>query len=68
MATLDQVIGPGTAKLELTFVSNEKVEARYINCRTNIREICDANSALLCAASGILQKKLVHLKYRIFGN
>ena len=56
MATLDQVIGPGTAKLELTIVSNEKVEARYINCRTNIREICDANSALLCAASGILQK------------
>ena len=34
MATLDQVIGPGTAELELTIVSNEKVEARYINCRT----------------------------------
>ena len=35
-ATLDQVIGPGTAKLELTFVSNEKVEARYKSCRTNL--------------------------------
>ena len=55
-ATLDQVIGPGTAKLELTFVSNEKVEARYKSCRTNFGEICDANGALLYTGSRLFPK------------
>ena len=55
-ATLDQVIGPGTAKLELTFVSNEKVEARYKSCRTNLGEICDANGDLLYTGSRLFPK------------
>ena len=55
-ATLDQVIGPGSAKLELTFVSNKKVEARYKSCRTNVGEICDANGALLYTGSRLFPK------------
>ena len=55
-ATLDQVIGPGNAKLELTFVSNEKVEARYKSCRTNLGEICDAKGALLHTGSRLFPK------------
>ena len=56
MATLDQVIGPGTASLELTFISNEKVEARYIACRTSAGQICDANGGLLYTGARVFSE------------
>ena len=55
-ATLDQVIGPGTASLELTFISNDKVEARYRTCRTDAGKICDANGELLYTGSRVFRE------------
>ena len=55
-ATLNQVVGPGSATLELTFISTVKVEARYKSCRTLSDDICDANGALLYTGSLIFPK------------
>ena len=55
-ATLNQVVGPGSATLELTFTSTVKVEARYKSCRTLSDDICDANGALLYTGSLIFPK------------
>ena len=55
-ATLEQVIGSGTAALELTFISDEKVEARYEACRTSAGEICDANGRLLYTGSRVFRQ------------
>ena len=41
-AVLDLVVGPGTAKLELTFTSNSFYEARYIACQTEGGGACAA--------------------------
>ena len=55
-ATLEQVIGSGTAAIELTFISDEKVEARYKACRNSKGEICDANGTLLYTGSRIFRQ------------
>ena len=55
-ATLEQVIGSGTAALELTFISDEKVEARYEAFRTSAGEICDANDRLLYTGSRVFRQ------------
>ena len=55
-ATLDQVIGAGTASLELTFISNDKVEARYKACRTNAGKVCDVNGELLYTGNRVFSE------------
>ena len=55
-ATLEQVIGSGTASLELTFISEEKVEARYRACLTSAGKNCDANGRLLYTGSRVFRQ------------
>lgn len=48
VATLDQVVGPGTSRLELTFITTTSLEARYISCQTEGGGSCSvANGQLI---------------------
>lgn len=54
MATLDQIVGPGTAKIELKFLTAASLEARYISCKTEQGGDCSVpNGELIYTATFI---------------
>ena len=44
VAILDQVVGPGSSRLELTFISTNSLEARYLSCQTEQGESCSGTN------------------------
>lgn len=52
VATLDQVVGPGSARLELRFLTTTTLEARYLSCQTEQGGSCSvANGELIYTAT-----------------
>ncbi|NKB33561.1 MAG: hypothetical protein GKR91_10740 [Pseudomonadales bacterium] len=52
VATLSQVVGPGSATLELTFLTAASLEARYTSCQTEAGGSCPVpNGQLIYTAS-----------------